>query len=510
MKNNYNEVLSKYACTILLNTKDENNKVLIFTANKNASMEMPILVGVTIDKDNKDIYFVGKKEFLSMKQDFKQIVSAVYPAYDKLTIQELIREQIPKQFSKVVSDCNKDFFKKTKTKGAFKVLPEKDAKEILDTYSIDYSEWEYFRNPVSNETTFEITKPLMGKENWEGNYKVIPKEIQERLMTFPHTIGMKWEGTEFEEIEQNILNGAITHLSLTGETGLGKTTWFEYFVTKYEIPAFEITFDEALDPDNIFGHYTLENGSLKYIPGFLDELIKYPIAIILNEMNRAKPILYSGVISMCDETPYYITRDGSKHPKNPQARIFITCNPADTNPEVNELPAAISSRISSRLLSPLTFEQKVQRLQDIFKNGNEEFSNTAFLEALVETSEVINKELRLNGAEFLIDNRKLKEFVRNILISKQAGVEITEEKFEHELSASFLEGNAANQSQIIPQLREILAHRVGDIYQAFMVAESTQDEEAVYVDVTVFGDDATLNDDLSSFQLNPEDDVEVK
>ena len=43
-----------------------------------------------------------------------------------------------------------------------------------------------------------------------------------------------------------------------------------------------------------------------------------------------------------------------------------------------------------------------------------------------------------------------------------------------------------------------------------MVAESTEDDEVVYVDVTVFGDDATLNDDLSSFQLNPEDDVEVK
>lgn len=473
MENKFIKLMHDSAQIILLNTKDKNKKVLIVNHGNDPEKLDTIICGLSIDKTAKALFIIfddGKQQLLL--DDLGLIAKAIFPKAEKYSVGNVITSdgllKYDKDFAEVISDNNDLFFEQK-----FKPLSEKDTLKALDSFKIKHDDYTYNKKTVSNDTDFEPVKPLMGRENWEGKYDVIPEEIQKQLVSFPESIGMSFKSPVFKRIEEGFKSGTFRYLNIVGGTGAGKTQFLEYLCEKLGVPAFEVTFTRTLDTDYMFGQMQLKDKDTVFVPGYILKLISLPIVLVLQDVSRADALVLSILIGLFDNTPYFTAPDGTQWKKHPQFRVLMSSNPADENSEVTEFSKANLSRFRTYKIPYPTKEEQLERLQ--FHVG-EKFTNVPFLEELIDVQNIISKELKLHGEDFVPDYRKLVEAIEDVVDGYQQDY-YTKEFFQIDMESAFLGANANNNMTAYDEVVPVLRNRIDGLYAKFMAANGDFKDE---------------------------------
>lgn len=92
-------------------------------------------------------------------------------------------------------------------------------------------------------------------------------------------------------------------LYLYGPTGCGKTTLIKQLAARLNYPTFEVTGHGRLEFADLYGHISLQKGSMVYEYGPLPLAMRYGGILLINEADLFSPEVAVGLNGVLDGAP---------------------------------------------------------------------------------------------------------------------------------------------------------------------------------------------------------------
>lgn len=116
-------------------------------------------------------------------------------------------------------------------------------------------------------------------------------------------------------------------LYVFGPTGAGKSSLIRQVAAKLNYPVFDITGHGRLEFNDLAGHLTVENGSMRFQYGPLALAMKFGGLFLLNELDLLDPATAAGLNGVLDGAPLCLPENGGEViPPHPMFRFVATAN----------------------------------------------------------------------------------------------------------------------------------------------------------------------------------------
>ena len=116
-------------------------------------------------------------------------------------------------------------------------------------------------------------------------------------------------------------------LYVFGPTGAGKTSLIRQVAAKLNYPVFDVTGHGRLEFNDLAGHLTVENGSMRFQYGPLALAMKFGGVFLLNELDLLDPSTVTGLNGVLDGAPLCLPENGGELiPPHPMFRFIATAN----------------------------------------------------------------------------------------------------------------------------------------------------------------------------------------
>lgn len=116
-------------------------------------------------------------------------------------------------------------------------------------------------------------------------------------------------------------------LYVFGPTGSGKTSLIRQVAAKLNYPVFDVTGHGRLEFNDLAGHLTVENGSMRFQYGPLALAMKFGGLFLLNELDLLDPSTVTGLNGVLDGAPLCLPENGGELiPPHPMFRFIATAN----------------------------------------------------------------------------------------------------------------------------------------------------------------------------------------
>ena len=116
-------------------------------------------------------------------------------------------------------------------------------------------------------------------------------------------------------------------LYLFGPTGSGKTSLIKQLAAKLNYPVFEITGHSRLEFPDMVGHFSVDNGNMKFQYGPLALAMRFGGVFVLNEIDLLDPATAAGLNTILDGAPLCIPENNGELIKpHPNFRFAATAN----------------------------------------------------------------------------------------------------------------------------------------------------------------------------------------
>ena len=116
-------------------------------------------------------------------------------------------------------------------------------------------------------------------------------------------------------------------LYVFGPTGSGKSSLIRQVAAKLNYPVFDITGHGRLEFNDLAGHLTVENGSMRFQYGPLALAMKFGGLFLLNELDLLDPATAAGLNGVLDGAPLCLPENGGEViPPHPMFRFVATAN----------------------------------------------------------------------------------------------------------------------------------------------------------------------------------------
>ena len=177
-------------------------------------------------------------------------------------------------------------------------------------FLIDYS-W--------NDNQFQYIKPLESIEGYipTDNFYKILKKIDYRLKrkTLPDVLSGKFDLYKSRNDVINIL--------LYGDPGTGKTALANALSASTGMPLYEVKFNEDSEDDEFEGKNKIIDSKLGFVETSFLKGFENGGIILMEEINLARPNVFTSVINQALEYPYYINRNGYEMIKRHPLTVII-------------------------------------------------------------------------------------------------------------------------------------------------------------------------------------------
>ncbi len=119
----------------------------------------------------------------------------------------------------------------------------------------------------------------------------------------------------------------VDPLYVFGPTGSGKSSLVRQVAAKLNYPVFEVTGHGRLEFNDLAGHLTVENGSMRFQYGPLALAMKFGGLFLVNEIDLLDPATATGLNGVLDGGPLCIPENGGEViPPHPMFRFVATAN----------------------------------------------------------------------------------------------------------------------------------------------------------------------------------------
>lgn len=116
-------------------------------------------------------------------------------------------------------------------------------------------------------------------------------------------------------------------LYVFGPTGSGKTSLIRQIAARLNYPVYEVTAHGRLEFDDLVGHLTLSDNSMRYAYGPLALAMQHGGLFLLNEMDLLDPAVAAGLNGILDGGSLCLTVNGGESiPPHPMFRFIATAN----------------------------------------------------------------------------------------------------------------------------------------------------------------------------------------
>ena len=116
-------------------------------------------------------------------------------------------------------------------------------------------------------------------------------------------------------------------LYVFGPTGSGKTSLIRQVAAKLNYPVFDVTGHNRLEFNDLAGHLSVENGSMRFQYGPLALAMKFGGLFLLNELDLLDPATVTGLNGVLDGAPLCLPENGGELiTPHPMFRFIATAN----------------------------------------------------------------------------------------------------------------------------------------------------------------------------------------
>lgn len=179
--------------------------------------------------------------------------------------------------------------------------------------------------------------------------------VNKNVNPFEH---VRWDAYEFHDVDgkydkvvakiQSSIdgNGASPRISLSGETGTGKTAAVDSISKQFEIPVFRVQGRYAINESHLLGRSVLVNDTTKFMYGPVTQAVRMsnerPVILHIDELTRIRSDGRSVIMSLQrnDVTVTLDQRGGEKIIGDPENLIVITTKNEGGDYEVNDTDIA--------------------------------------------------------------------------------------------------------------------------------------------------------------------------
>lgn len=139
----------------------------------------------------------------------------------------------------------------------------------------------------------------------------------------------------FHEASRDVIVWLISPpspLYIYGACGTGKSSCICQLAARLNYPVFEVTGHNRLEFQDLAGHHTVQNGSMKFEYGPLALAMKYGGLSLLNELDLLEPSTATGLNGILDGQPLSIPENGGEIIEpHPMFRFAATANTNGAN-----------------------------------------------------------------------------------------------------------------------------------------------------------------------------------
>ncbi|MCI8596395.1 MAG: AAA family ATPase [Clostridia bacterium] len=210
---------------------------------------------------------------------------------------------------------------------------------------------------------------------------------------------------DYEYIAKAISNSDVTSVLMYGESGTGKSMACKLICEAIGMPVMStINCTDNLD-EFVLGKFIPSENGFVFAESMFTKAIRDGGAVIVEEINFARPEMLSFLNSLLDFNGFVTLDDGRTVKRNPNFRFFATMNLNYYG--TRDLNLALQNRFSIiKKFKPITDE--------IIKNNllriDESF--TPFVSQTLKIYHSVRKYIETNGADAVITPRTLESFVR--------------------------------------------------------------------------------------------------
>lgn len=228
------------------------------------------------------------------------------------------------------------------------------------------------------------------------------EEYRQLIPTLSSKYGML---DDYEQIARAILNPEVNSVLLYGESGTGKSVACKMICEAVGLPVMStINCTDNLD-EFVLGKFIPTENGFTFAESMFTKAIRYGGAVIVEEINFARPELLSFLNSLLDFNGFVILDDGRTVKRHPNFKFFATMNVNYYG--TRDLNLALQNRFSIIKKSmPITDERITDNLLKIDKGVK------PFVKQILKIYHGIRSYIESNGCDAVITPRTLESFVR--------------------------------------------------------------------------------------------------
>lgn len=273
--------------------------------------------------------------------------------------------------------ANDHFYFANKDKD-FEIIVEKCQDEIKKDLTMTYlgydGEYKYVKAPKIRKRKTTSKKKDSAKTSSKFNIpqltwsEELPNDVLSRIPSYDDYYFNVFN-EEIEVSNLSMATGDTIALLLEGPAGTGKTTLCKLFCQNMNLPLYSvINCTNSLDEFTLGKFIPSDNGGFTFFKSEFTEAIEKGYAVVLEEINFAKPENLSFLNSLLDDNEFVRLDNGEVIKRHPNFRLFATCNPGyDGTQDLN-----------------LALKNRFNEILEVENISNEEIVNKLVKETVIE------------------------------------------------------------------------------------------------------------------------------
>lgn len=256
------------------------------------------------------------------------------------------------------------------------------------------------KKEVGNTVEAEVGSPIV---------KVGKIEITKNTVASPYIPQNGGNFIDHGDILKTLALGIRDNLAvlLIGESGTGKTSAIRYLAAQTNNPLRRVNLNGGTTADELVGRQMINEKGTYWVDGVLTEAMRRGEWIVLDEINAALPEVLFVLQSVLDDDGYLVLNEKDDKEivhKNPNFRVFATCNPPEYA-GTKEMNKALLSRFHICINTP--FPKEEQELQIVKYHLGDTIAQSEMATKLVKMANDTRTAKEAGNADFAINTRDI-------------------------------------------------------------------------------------------------------